>query len=671
MANASQLFAMFGPVFSSLGFQPAQVIGFKGEASRERCMQALELPELIDPAFVPGGARELADFFGLGAVTEIRHIQARLLQLAENWRWVRLQTGLAQQVGLYLAVHPFFVRASSDAATGRFASNAELRAARELLTPATSIAQGTTASQIHRAHGAYNVLIRERNAAGAILREQFLGALNPTLVNGTNGLPAKWSDPAGPWHAEIYPLSLYMESRLPALASLYVKFSPLAETTTIDIVEIGPILPAPSVVVGAVEVCSLAEAQRAAIGKQVQASQISTLQGYLDGGSKVPLLAPDTTYTITVEYDVQTTEAGGAPGNSYPGVQQGFTFQTDSAPPPKLDPWVMACAPANNELNVFYEDPVTIVFNDQEAIQLFKAYHYDLILNLHAADGLDQPNSSTTNSVTVSNTVPVPGTGPAGYDSLLNLVNGQLPCVGDVSAYQNQQFTADVTLRPCMAYTLDIVTSPAIPTPANQAIVPLYRTRFTTSKYASLGALATAIGGSRVLHRHLSGSLNLPAPGSGQSTQITDQDIETAFVKAGEQALPATTENAITIYWKQANGSGPYLPYCLLIDCTEPLWRTRQEPKLIPANSTDPSFTIVQITPVTALQVQESGSNIAHYFYSTSGTRTIAMLAGSGAQTITLQLHRPASSIFGLPDKVATIVTLPIDAAAPWESDHV
>ena len=667
LANATQLFAALGPRLGSFGFQPAQVIGVASDSYRNRCDEALELPELIVTALLHDGEKGLIETFGREALTAIHQIEARLLVLAENWRWVRLETGQAARVGLYLAVHPLFVRPSNYAAADALASNALLRAARELSTldvPSTA----------HPAGVAYNVVVRERNAAGTLLREQLLGSLNPTLVTGTIGLPSEWTDPSGPWFAEIYPLSLFMESRLPALAKLYVSFAPLAETTTIEIAEIGPVLPAPTVVIGAVEVCSLAEAQRAAIGQQVQASQISTLEGYLDGGSPVPLLAPDTTYTITVEYNVQTVEAGGAT-NTYNGVQQGFAFQTDSAPPPKLDPWVMSSTPANNALNVFFDDPVTIVFNDQEAIQLFKAYNYDLVLELHAADGLNDPTSSIKTTASVSNTVPVPGFGPAGYDSLLNLIEEcKLPCVGAIASYQNQQFTADVTLRPCMAYTLDIVTNPATPQPANQPIVPLYRTRFTTSTYASLADLATGIGGSRVRHRHLSGPLTFNPPVSGTVTQRSDQEIETAFLSVGEQALPAAAENAITIYWIPGQGSGPYVPYALMIDCTEPLWRTRQEPKLVPANSNDPSFTIVKISSVTALEVQETGGNaVAHFVYSTSGTRTIAILASgsSGAQSVTLQLHRPASQVFGLSDSAATIIALEIDAHAPWEADHV
>lgn len=119
------------------------------------------------------------------------------------------------------------------------------------------------------------------------------------------------------------------------------------------------------------------------------------------------------------------------------------------------------------------------------------------------------------------------------------------------------------------------------------------------------------------------------------------------------------------------------MPYCLLLDCTEPLWRTRQEPKLIPVDPSDPSFTTVQITPTPALQVAETdGANVAGYLFSTSGTRTIAFLVPGFAPppegtTVTLALHRPMSTAFGLADATAKIVAVTIGPLAPWESDHV
>jgi hypothetical protein len=227
-----------------------------------------------------------------------------------------------------------------------------------------------------------------------------------------------------------------------------------------------------------------------------------------------------------------------------------------------------------------------------------------------------------------------------------------------------------------MAYTLDIVTDPPAPA-TGQPQVPLYRTRFTTSKYASLAVLATDLRGSSIAHRHFSGPLaTLSAPADGSAAPTSDQDIQSAFLAAGEQALPAPSANAITIYWIPGS-DGAFVPYCLLLDCTEPLWRTRQEPTLVPVDPSDPSFTIVEITPVPALEVVESGgSHIAGYRYSTSGTRTIAFLAPSFAPppegtTVTLTLHRPASTAFGLADAAATIVAVTIGPLAPWENDHV
>jgi large repetitive protein len=634
LANAAELFAAIGPMFGAPGLQPARVIGVaSNDTSRLRCMRALELPELIDPTLIQESDQQLAQTFGVNALSQINQIKTRLDRIVQNWRSVTLKIGPASNVAFYLAV-------------------------RQLVGSASS------------AQPAYNVVIREHDIAGNLLREQLLAALNPTVVTGTTGLPAQWTSPSGPWAGEVAAISSYMNSKLAALTKLFVSFGPLATTTTIEIAEIGPTVAAPSVVAGAVEVCSLSEANRYQLGLQVQQSQVSTLEGYLDGGTPVPLLLPGTTYTITVAYNVTTTEADGSQNNST--GQQAFSFQTDTAPPAKLDPWVLACTPANNELNVFYDDPVVVVFNDQEAIQLYQAYNYNLILNLYPADGLDDPTNAVASTSSVS------GIGPAGYDSLLAKL-GELPCVNsiNVSSYKNQQFTANVQLRPCMAYTLDIVTNPAIATPPNQPIVPLYRTRFTTSKYASLADLATALGGSRVRHRHLSVALGLnqATNSAGQllvAGLASDQDIESAFRAAGEQALVAATENAITIYWKQAGGSGPYLPYCLLIDCTEPLWRWRLEPQPTPVDPNDPSFEIVNMAQKPALEVQESGTSaIAYYLYSTSGTRTLAFLSGSGAQTITLQLHRPASTLFGLSDSAANIITLPIGAQAPWEADHV
>ena len=688
LLNASALMASMGPLFGGNAFQPARVIGIPGNLKRTGCFRGLELPEIISTRFGNPGSNVALNV--PEPILTSPAATARLANLESRWRWVQLHVGPSTQVSLYMAIDPRLARFSFNAFgdtsglenfNNAFDINLDLdlvKAANQV-TPVNPIVQGSGSASPEIIVRRSDIVIRERDAAGTLLRESTLESLNPNLVIGTIGLPALWIDPQGPWRKEIAPLHNYFDAGLQTLAKVFVQFTPLTNTSIVEVAEVGPVLPTrPSVVIGAVQACSQAEQDRSQLGQQVQISQVSTLEGYLDGGTPVPLLIPNTQYTITVEYDVTTNETDGSQGH-FNGTQQGFTFQTDSAPPPKLDPWVLSSTPANQEENFFYQDPVTIAFNDQEVIQLFAAYSEQLVMQLHAADGLNDPSQSVSITATVS------GLGPAGYDSLRNLIQqGLAPCVGATSAYQNGQFTAQVNLRPLMAYTLDINMDPAPvvpPVPQGQQpvpVVPLYRTRFTTSKYASLADLANDIGTSRIQHAHLDAGLSgLPIPTGGASTQVTDQAIESAFVAAGEQALPAAGSNTMTIFWIPGPGNGPYVPHCVLIDCTEPLWRWRQEPSLVPVDPSDPSFNIVKITPTAALEVIESGgTSVAGYLYSPSGTRTLVFFDTGfspppGGSTVTLQLHRPASTAFSLPDTVATMIELQIGAHAPWEADHV
>jgi hypothetical protein len=689
LANASALFAVFGPLFGFSAFQPARVIGIPGNIRETGCMRGLELPEILVTSL--DQVRTNLTYSPVATpILKSPEAEARLKSIENNWRWVRLDIGPSTQVSLYMALDRALAR-FSFVGFGDTSGLSNLNAAfgmdvdLSLMNAANLFAPTTPIEQASAGQGwlePSNVVIRERDASGALLRESTLASLNPNLVIGTAGLPSSWTDPTGPWWNEIQRVTSYFNAGLAAMSKVFVQFTPLTNTSIVEVAEVGPVLPdRPTVVIGAVQGCSEAEQERNGLGIEVQNSQITTLEGYLDGGSPVPLLIPNTEYTITVQYNVTTTEADGTTVTNYNGVEQGFTFQTDSTPPDKLDPWVLAALPATQEQNAFYDDPVTIVFNDQEAIQLFAAYGEKLVMELHAANGLDDPTQS------VSATVQVSGIGPAGYDSLLNLIQqGALPCVGTTTSYQNAQFIAQVDLQPLMAYTLDINMDPA-PAQSGSVALPLYRTRFTTSKYASLNALATDLGTSRVKHAHLSGPLNLnvtfpaPSPYPPNSPvnykQVTDQLIESAFVAAGEQALPAAADNSITVYWIPGPGNGPYVPYCILIDCTEPLWRTRQEPSLVPVDPSDPSFNIVQITPASALEVIETGGSSIHGFaYSPSGTRTIALFAPGfspppAGTTVTLELHRPASSAFSLVDVVGKIVDLQIGPQAPWEADHV
>jgi hypothetical protein len=481
-------------------------------------------------------------------------------------------------------------------------------------------------------------------------------------------LPSTWTTNPGPWFVEAVPVFTFLGSI--NLTQLLVEINPQENTAIIEVAYTGDVTDRPTVVVGAIESCPASETDRYQNGKIVQASTIQQIQSYLDGGSPVPLLEKDTTYTITANYDVMVTEKD-KPPLPFNGVTQAWSFKTDKKPPTKLDPWVLCTSPDQNEKFFFYKDPVDVIFNDQSLIQLFGKLGYQLELDLRAADGLPDTTAAPVKTVSVS------GVGTAAYDSLQELVaSGKLPCVGGTSQYQNQIFTAHVTLRPLMGYTLDINTNPSTTPPPDPAkpVTPLFRRSFNTGRYPSMTALAKDLGASLVLHRPLKQKLTFPLT---PNTVMPDQDIQNGFIAAGEQALPAAEKNAIVIYWVPSSPGGPYVPHAILIDSVEPLWRTRREPGFTYPIPTDPSFRIVTIEAVPALEITElGGPSIGRYVVSPGGTRTVALFnAGfsppSGGTKVTLALHRPASSVYGLADRVDVIVALPVAPQAPWENDHV
>ena len=632
LSAADALLVKFGLPLTGKGLFPAQVIGIRSGSQagtagdeRTRCMRALELPELLAQPFdsaLNQGFR----------VSNQNELVKRLTGIVTDDRWLRFDTNHSNRVRLLLGVQP------------------------------------TIFKQIQAPAAAKLILIRQRDGKHNLISEVTLVSLNPKIINALTDFPSTWTANPGPWHDETAAVFTFLGSL--KLTQLLVEIKPDPKATIIEVAYLGNITDRPTVVVGAIESCPVSETDRYQNGVIVQASTVHQIQTYLDGGSPVPLLEKGTTYTITANYDVTVTEQDGSTSETT-GVTQAWSFKTDTKIPPKLDPWVLTTSPDQNEKFFFYEDPVDVIFNDRSLIQLFGKLGYQLELDLHAADGLPDTTAAPITTVAVN------GVGTAAYDSLQQLVaSGKLPCVGATSQYQNQKFTAPVKLRPLMGYTLDINTNPStIPPPdPSKPVTPLFRRSFNTGKYPSMTALAKDLGASLVLHRPLKQKLAFPlAP----HTIMPDQDIQNGFTAAGEQALPAATNNAIVIYWVPSSPGGPYVPHAILIDSVEPLWRTRQEPVFTNPIASDPSFKIVTINPVTALEVTETGGpSIGGYVVSPGGTRTVLLFNAAfspppGGTTVNLALHRPASSVYGLANQVDLIVALPVAPKAPWENDHV
>lgn len=523
------------------------------------------------------------------------------------------------------------------------------------------------------------VAIAEYDSQGTRVATSEVAVLTSVPVTGTTtGLPAPLTAAGSPWAQEVLPAAAFLA--LPRFAHLerrWVTFKPTPKTVRIDIITpANPRPEEPAGILAVLVVCPQAEVDRAKFDQQVQQSEIQTVGGYLQA-DPVPLLAPNTTYTLTVTYDATTTTPGSAP-NTQTGRSQQFRFKTDATEPKRIDPWVYGTTPQDSERDVFHGDTVKLVFNDMSAVQLYGAYGKQLRAVLRRADGivvLPQPVMSN------SSLTPVPAEFSAPYREFLEAMvrAGVLPCVGSTSDPTHGSFTLPVQLVPLMAYTLDLELVPAPPTPT-VPVPPLYRRQFTTGRYLNPAALAEDVLRRGVRHAALSARI-AGLRNDGLVTGETDQALQDALIQAGAGPRAGAGDIGVVLYWAKRPAQSKFSPHAILIDSPESLWRSRYQPKLEPVPDKnnqiiDPAFQRLVPAEAVAMEIlEQSGSSVDRYVHSPSGTRTLVLLRDTVPfdttnVSIALALHRPASSLYGLAEENTPLLTLPLDRQAPWENDQ-
>ena len=393
-------------------------------------------------------------------------------------------------------------------------------------------------------------------------------------------------------------------------------------------------------------------------------SLIHTVEGALAAGQPRPLLAPNTRYTITLNYTSQARqiippEDGGGVDESSPETHtQSFDFKTNNAPPARLNPWVLATTPQNDEGFHFVDDPVQIVFNDSAAIQLYEAYGKSLRAVVRQANGdhpTQQPPLNLGALVAVEATVLTPY-----LDTLLDVVEefGLEECVHVPASESHQVFTVPVPLVRGMGYTLDIETNDPLPEGPRS---PLFRTAFNTSRFLGVDELAGVMRASPIQHRVLKAAL------AALPDTPTDAEIESALLAAGLDAMPPSSQPGFVLLW-QASG-GDFHPAALLIDAPEPLWRSRREPIKVTETASDGSTIEHWVSqPRLYLELVEDGTSAVQQFVrSPGGTRTLLILNPAlGDLNLVLRQHELELLNSPTPIADAVIFSAPLPSVAPW-----
>ena len=516
--------------------------------------------------------------------------------------------------------------------------------------------------------------VRLLNEDGELLEERPLGDRFRAAASLSQG-PPDWQDASGPWFRPLRLLFSWLDKRRNQYPDLLIGLVELPRlprgVARVALAADRPpqrVDPRAQLLVGAIEVLRLREIERAAFDASAQRTKQGLASLALDPpGEAMPLLEPDETYTVAVEWSGTISkrppaDAKHAPSPEEKGIPartQRFRFRTDAVPPTRLDPWVLATSPVADDRSHFYEDPVTCYFNDRSAVDLYGRYGRRLEGVLRKADGTRlSPTELTAGDLHLLDTAVAP---PFQETLRESLAEGEGDCVELGISRQHRSWTVPLPLEPRESYVFEVLsTSVADPTDSTS----VFRRTFRTSRYASAKELAEAFRATRIGHRLLTGPLDLP-------DGATDAQIEQALRAAGAGVVPPADRPTWEMLWRAE--AGGFRLEAFLLDAPEPLHRVR--PRINPDHKlTDEESGVVRIAvvePETWLHVvdQAGGRVVA----SPGGTRAF-VFPEAGATKLDLQLQRKPSQ-FALADQAGNPPSVDafelyadaVPTVPPWE----
>lgn len=522
------------------------------------------------------------------------------------------------------------------------------------------------------------ITVDELDENNQIIKQyKLVDLLIKNIVNPIADLPADWLNAALPWRANVIPTALYLQSLyFNNYQKILFAVNPSSDKCVkIRISTFNANANYPPMYLSALETLQLSEIVQNEIMNGVIATEKKTIDEYLNNLTPVPLLKPNKKYTVHVNYQTTKTRKG-----QVLGVEthtQNYSFKTDDKPPKELKPYVLGATPEMDERFHFYEDVLKVVFNDASFLRMIEVYGKHIRGIIRGADGV-----AVSNSPDLMNTLEnIPASVLSAYRDTINILiaNGLLPCLGSLTVPSHVAYKAPFKLKPLMSYTFDLEFDEVDSTPANQPKIPFYRRAFTTSRFANLHDFVNEISSSKIFNKALKNIIvGLPlTSGSASVHTITDVEFENAIVSGGIAQRTDLEHTTSTLLW--SNNAGDFVPYGLLIESSEPVWRKRTEAqKVIVKNQqnvvVDPAFEVVQNVIVDAMLLRQKTEQnvVSHFVKSTGGTRTLVIfnnIAWSNTipTVLTIEIVQSASALYALSEKVESIYNLELIGKAPWE----
>ena len=407
------------------------------------------------------------------------------------------------------------------------------------------------------------------------------------------------------------------------------------------------------------------------------------------------LLQADTTYQVKLTWDSESQQRspGKAPSpvTTLPDQVQGFWFQTDNSPPAKLDPWILMSLPADAEKQYFASEAIKVVFGTNNVAQLYDAYQKKLQARLRPSSYVPVPSTASVPHPIPLNTTflkPTKATvlppwdnavrklmaiGNSGRDSQGNAP--VLPCVAcNDERETHSTLTIPIPLDLFTDYLLDIEMLDK-DAPDDSVGQVIWRSSFSTGAFQNETDFAHSFQTATLNHRGVPPDNNGKLQGIGAGFAGRDPEggeFDAAWNQAGLEALPVPKFGSFTVFWE--SGAALPQPVAILVDASEPMWRSRP----IPTQISDPGpaaaqWYELQSAPWLTL-VQKSGpDDIVDRITKAPGCQRalVTLKANSRGKNILLALERvphPEPYLDGPGYAAQDFTILDINlTAAPWE----
>ncbi len=503
-------------------------------------------------------------------------------------------------------------------------------------------------------------------------------------INNFTDLPPAWRDDGGPWLSDVRRVFNFLAGEFKGSHNLFlVEYKPDKAISYIELLyEHDQDQPEifknpPPVILGVVEILTKAETERVVSGQHYHDSMVEVVVKSLEEGDKRPLFAPDTLYTVTVNYKGTIRKATDHTKFKAKDFTQQFKFRTAATSPKRLNPWVLAMIPGNDEDEFFTTDKVNFIFNDASVIQLFKAFGKTLNVVLRKANGNHPAEKPEISQPALH---PVKAQLKSPYAATMSELVTEMTCIPEIIETESHQvFTVDIPLDRGTAYILDIESTP----PSEDPVTPLYRTAFTTSRFESAQEFARVTASGFIREKRLKSPLNLVAgnrgfvipdetqPSGVSSVQVlivTDAEMETALLNSFGSDLPGPHQPGITFLWNQET---PARPFGVLIDAPERLLRTREVPVEVETPTPDDdAIQHFRSGEQLWMEVMENGSALSSgIIYTTGGCRALVLLdpAVSGTLELAIRVYRHTLMTEDPLMDIIPLTEMEIPEKAPWE----